>query len=120
VARFYRILCSWILIIRRGLERNATADRRKYSMRDLNHPRQSRHFRGIPFMCRGFSDSGGPPAKAAKMRASRLRSLCFLILLLASSWAWPLDPDKHISQNGAAAKLGILPSTLNLKIKQPI
>ena len=49
-------------------------------------------------MCRGFSNPGGPPAKATKMRASRLRSLCFLILLLASRWAWPLDPDRHISQ----------------------
>jgi ligand-binding sensor domain-containing protein len=54
-------------------------------------------------MCRGFSNSGGPPAKAAKMRASRLRLLCSLILLLASSWAWPLDPDKHISQYGHTA-----------------
>ena len=69
---------------------------------DLNHPRQSRHFWGIPFMCRGFSNSGGPPAKAAKMRASRLRSLCSLIRL-ASCWAWRLDPDKHISQYGHTA-----------------
>ena len=54
-------------------------------------------------MCRGFSNFGGAPSKAAKMSASRLRSLCFLILLLASSWAWPLDPDKHISQYGHTA-----------------
>ena len=33
LARFYRRLCSWIVIIRRGLEQNATADRWKYSMR---------------------------------------------------------------------------------------
>jgi hypothetical protein len=93
---------------------------------DLNHPRQSRHFWGIPFMCRGFSNSGGPPAKAAKMRASRLRSLCSLIRL-ASCWAWPLDPDKHISQYGhnrtdfSVARYSLLPrpqmGTFGLELK---
>jgi ligand-binding sensor domain-containing protein len=37
------------------------------------------------------------------MRALLLRSLCFLFLLLATSSAWSLDPDRHISQYGHTA-----------------
>src|ERR1700688_2894740 len=66
------------------------------------HSRQSRHFSGIPFMCSGSSNSGEQRRKRP-MRALLLRSLCFLFLLLATSSAWSLDPDRHISQYGHTA-----------------
>lgn len=37
------------------------------------------------------------------MRALLLRSPCFLFLPLATSSAWSLDPDRHISQYGHTA-----------------